>query len=497
VGKRTDSTGLGSLATGAVTALGLAVQTGLAAVVGVIIARELGRTAETDGFFAAYGVFIVLALAANALRIVVLPPLARARDDRRLGAETAEWALALGVFALPVLVLCAAAARPLAVLLTGFGPDAARDAAADTLPLVVVAALAQVFAGLAASALAALDDYVIAALGYIAGSVLGLAVILLRVHEDGVRAVALGMAVNGLVAVTVPVVALALRARRARMPRAAVKPQETTLTRRASLAGRGIALPLALQAAYLVCLPFAAREGVGAVTSFGYAYLLGSAVVAVTASSLGLVTSVPLTRAGFDTRQVANHVVSSSWLALLAVGATAGVFALAGEQLLSAVLGGSYVAHVGEQLGRLVAAFSPWMVATIGFSVALPVVFVANRTRRLGRFAALILAISVPLAALGQIAGGLPGLALALAVTTVIALGCVLHALHAARETFLGLGRAAGLVLIIAAVAFVPAGLLLPPLAAALAGLAVYAAVVALARPSGLYSSWRYLRALE
>ena len=63
--KRTAPAGLGSLATGAVTALSIAVQSGLAAVVGVIIARELGRTAETDGFFAAYGVFVVLALAAT------------------------------------------------------------------------------------------------------------------------------------------------------------------------------------------------------------------------------------------------------------------------------------------------------------------------------------------------------------------------------------------------------------------------------------------------
>ena len=45
--KPSAQTGLGSLATGAVTALAIAVQTGLAAVVGVIIARELGRTAET------------------------------------------------------------------------------------------------------------------------------------------------------------------------------------------------------------------------------------------------------------------------------------------------------------------------------------------------------------------------------------------------------------------------------------------------------------------
>ena len=36
----------------------------------------------------------------------------------------------------------------------------------------------------------------------------------------------------------------------------------------------GLALPFALQAIYLVCLPLAAHEGVGSVTSFGYAYLL-------------------------------------------------------------------------------------------------------------------------------------------------------------------------------------------------------------------------------
>ena len=83
------------------TALAIAVQSGLAAVVGVVIARELGRTAETDGFFAAYGVFIVLALAATAIRLVVLPPLGRARVERRLGQETAAWAVALAVVAVP------------------------------------------------------------------------------------------------------------------------------------------------------------------------------------------------------------------------------------------------------------------------------------------------------------------------------------------------------------------------------------------------------------
>src|SRR5262249_45705597 len=84
VSKRTDGPGLGSLGSGAITAAALAVQSGLAAVVGVVLARKFGRGAETDGFFAAYGVFIVLALAGTAIRVTVLPPLARARDAGRL-----------------------------------------------------------------------------------------------------------------------------------------------------------------------------------------------------------------------------------------------------------------------------------------------------------------------------------------------------------------------------------------------------------------------------
>ena len=78
-----------------------------------------------------------------------------------------------------------------------------------------------------------------------------------------------------------------------RCPRAALRPVGGSARSGLRLLANGVALPLALQAIYVVCLPLASREGEGAVTSFGYAYLLGSAVVAVTASSLGLVTAVP------------------------------------------------------------------------------------------------------------------------------------------------------------------------------------------------------------
>ncbi|MGL6280505.1 MAG: hypothetical protein ACRC50_13240, partial [Gaiella sp.] len=236
--KPSARTGLGSLATGAYTAAALVVQTGVAALVGVIIAREFGRSAETDGFFAAYGVFILLALVANAIRLVVLPPLAHARGDRRLGQETAAWAASLAVVALPVLATSILAAHPLSALLTGSGPEPAQDAAADALPLLTLAGVGQVYAGLAASALAALDDYLTAAIGYITGSTIGLAAILLRL-DDGVVVVAQGMALSALIAVVIPTTALAVRARRASMPATGVRPERTTLRDRVVRAGRG------------------------------------------------------------------------------------------------------------------------------------------------------------------------------------------------------------------------------------------------------------------
>ena len=359
---------------------------------------------------------------------------------------------------------------------------------------MVLAACAQLYAGLAASALAALDDYLTSAVSYIAGSVVGLGYILLRIDEDGVSAVALGMALNGLIAVALPTLALLRRARAEEMPRSGVRPSGPPVPQRLLEAGRSVALPLALQAVYVVSLPFAAREGVGAVTSFGYAYLAAAALVAVTSSSLGLVTSVPLARVGLGAADVARHVVSSSWLALVAAGATAGVFAVAGTSIVGPVLGDSYLADVGDELGRLIALLGPWMVFSIGFSVTLPLLFIQGRTRGLLAAALAVFAVHVPLAWLGQTVGGLAGLSLALSVTTLGTLALMLHRLHAVGPTLVALGLAAATVAAVACVAFLVPALLVRPGLAAAVGLALYAAALLAIRPAGLVGSWRYLR---
>jgi len=495
--QRTDPPGLGSLGSGAVTAAALAVQQGLAAVVGVVIAREFGRSGETDGFFAAYGVFVVIALIATAARAVLLPPLARARAERRLGGETTAYAVALSIVVVPLVAVSIFGANAIAWLLTGFDEGVARDTAAATLPWLVVAAVGQLYAGLGASALAALDDYRTAALGYALGSVLGLVFIVWRVGEDGMSAVAWGMALNAGVAVALPAFALVLRARSESMSPRSARPVGEGGGRRLGGIAAGVALPLALQALYLVCLPFAAGEGVGTVTSLGYAYLAGAAVIAVTASALALVTSVPLTRTGLDAVRVARHVDSSAWLALIAVGGTAGLFAVAGEPLADAVLGNAYGGGVGEELGHFVVALAPWMVVTVGVSATFPLVFVAGRGGMLPLVAVLVLAVHLPLVWLGDTVAGVYGLALALAVSTGVALVAMLALLQATAPTLRGLGVASGTVGVIAAIAFLPAGLVLGPVPGAAIGIPAYVVLLVLARPAGLRNAWHYLRSLS
>ena len=495
--KRTDSPGLGSLTSAALTAVSTLVVSAFAAIVGIVIAREFGRTDETDGFFAAYGVFIVIALAAQSIRIAVLPALTRARDERRLAGNIAGFATALVVVAVPLVLVVELAADPIAGLLTGDGSDIAQEACANGLRWMVPAAVAHLFAGLAASSLAALDDYATAALGYAAGSAAGLVLILTLVDSEGIVAVGWGMALNGVVALLVPAIVLASRARRSRMPATAVRPAGLPLASRLGVFAAAAALPIALQLLYVVCLPFAGRLGAGAVTSFGYAYLAAATLVSVTAFSIGLVSSVPLTRIGLGPGVSARHVVSAAWVALTVIGAAVGAFALAGGGIVEGVLGDAYGGDVGQEVARLVVILSPWMIASVGVNVAFPLAFVAERLRPLPWIGAAALVLQVLLA--WAFAGllDLDGLALALTLSTFLVLLALLRELDALSDGVRGVALAAATIAVFTVVAFFPAGLVLGSPAGAIVGLAAYVALMALVRPGGLRASWAYLRALQ
>ena len=79
------SRGRGAVRSGLQTGLSTAAVSGSAAVLGVILSRKFGHGVKTDGFFAAYGVYLALVLVAGSLRVVVLPRFVAARSAGRLG----------------------------------------------------------------------------------------------------------------------------------------------------------------------------------------------------------------------------------------------------------------------------------------------------------------------------------------------------------------------------------------------------------------------------
>jgi O-antigen/teichoic acid export membrane protein len=471
--------------------LGLALA---AAGAGAYLANRFGRNADTDGFLAAYAVYTLIVLAAQSLRLILVPELTRAAEEGRLGGELRAYATAFVAFAVPVSVLVGVFRHPIGELVTGSLPARSADVAAKALVVLVPAAFAWLLAGLAASGLAALDSYGSAAFGFGISGLVGLAVFVGLAGSVGIVALAWGLVVNGAIALAVPLVALLRRGALAG-PRAP----------RLDVGGRlwrvleGVAVPLALQAAYLVELRLSAGTGVGSVTSVTYAFLAATTLVGATGFALGVVSSAPLTRRGVDVAAAGRHVVHAAWVSLAFVGAAAGVCAIVGGRLVHAILGDDYAGGVGRDLGLLVVWLSPWMIGWIGFAVTYPIVFVAAKRRWILPVAAAGIVASVGFGLVFRAAWGLTGVALALGASTVLVALLLLAAVG--RRTLeigsFGVARAALALGAACALAFGPISLALPAVPSAVVGLAVYGALVLALRSQGLGEAWVYVRGLQ
>src|SRR5581483_9700152 len=267
-----------------------------------------------------------------------------------------------------------------------------------------------------------------------------------------------------------------------------------TAGRRLSLLLLGAALPVVLQAFSLVALRLLANLGVGRVTSFSYAYLLATTILGATAFSLSIISTAPLTRRGVDPQQAADHVVHATWISLAVTGAAAGVIALVGAPVFAFVLGNAY-----RGIGRIFLYLAPLLVAAAAYYAVFPLVFVAGRRRRLVGIAIGSLVLDTPIAYGFRAAWGLPGVAVSLAVATMLVVVALMLAIspRMLAPALGGLGRLIGVVGLLAAVAFGVPPLVLPAAAAAAAGLVVYAGGLVVLRSHGLEDAWAYVRALH
>jgi hypothetical protein len=200
-----------------------------------------------------------------------------------------------------------------------------------------------------------------------------------------------------------------------------------------------------------------------------------------------------------DAESAAEHVVHSAWISLAFVGAAAGLVALLGGRVVTAVLGPAFAGHVGDELGRLVVFLSPWMIGNAAFLITYPLLFVMHRTRLLIPLALAAVVIDVPISIVGRSLWGLTGVTVALGVTTLLVVLGLMASL-APKMLWLtvnGLGRLSLLVGAATALAFGGASLVFGAVPAAAAGLALYALLLLAIRQLGLAQAWHYVRALH
>jgi hypothetical protein len=347
-----------ALRSGALTGVAQIVVALSAAGAGALLAQKFGRTAETDGFLSAYGVYLVLVLAAQTLRLVVVPDLTRARSEDRLAEEVDAYGVAFLAFAVPASLLVALLSRPLGDAITGSLPPVSAHVAGRALAILVPAAFLQLLAALAASALAAQDSYGTAALGYATGGIVGLVVFAAFADSHGIVALAWGLAANGAVSLGVPAAKLLRRGLIGRR----LPPSLGVLARLRHLL-EGAAVPLALQGCYLLSLRFAAKLGVGSVTTFSYAYL---------AAALGFLSCIPLglgLRALWGLPGIAIAVGLSTLLIALgllrAIASRSLAIAAVGLARLALAVGGA----AALAFGGLALALSPVLAAVAGVVV--------------------------------------------------------------------------------------------------------------------------------
>jgi O-antigen/teichoic acid export membrane protein len=492
--KRSPESGRSAVQSGFLTGLSFLTVSGAAAIAGAYLAHKFGRNVRTDGFMAAYGVYLVLVLGAQSFRMVVVPDLTRAAAAGSLADEFRAYVISFALVAVPATLVVALLPNFFGELITGRLPHESAAIAGRALPWLVPAAFGQLLAALAASALAARDSYLVAAAGFAAGAIGGVLMFILLATDHGLISLAWGLALNAALAVALPAVALIQRGGRFRRGRVPLH-----LRRRLWRLLYGAAIPLAVQGIYVIGLRFAAGTGTGNVTSLSYAYLLAAMFVSATAFSLSLIAAAPLTRRGVDPETAADHVVHTSWIALAIVGAATGLVALVGGRVVTAALGDAYAGHVGEQLGRLVVYLSPWMVAWAAFSITYPLLFVMHRTRLLVPIAVAGVLVDIPISIAGRAWWGLTGVTVAMGVTMGLIVLGLMWALSPRTLVLavVGLLRLSALVGAATALAFGGASLLLAAIPAAAAGLALYALILLAVRQLGLAAAWHHVRALR
>jgi peptidoglycan biosynthesis protein MviN/MurJ (putative lipid II flippase) len=460
----------------AITALTQVASMTLGAAIALVILLRFGKNRETDGLFAAYGVYGIVVVVAQTFRTTVVARLVESPSlfaalDRYLGAIAAIF-LGAGI---PLVAL----GDPLAHLLIGHLGSTATHTARIALLVLWLAAGAQLVSALLAAALAVREEFAVPGGAYVIGGVVSITGVLAFAPLLGIQAVPLALCLGGVT--TASVMALRL-ARLGYRPRpGGLVPDGRSVSRAGLLLWAAVGA-VSGQVAYVVTIGFAARLGPGAPTLYTYANFVFILFMAGVAGSMSIVLA-PRIAETWDRRPESLHgpmleVFRAGLMMMLPVVA---VVAIAGPVVARVALSARDARTVVDVLLML----SGGLVAGIAVPVPQIAIYTEGRYGTLAAISAAGVAIQFGLCAAVLGLHSLVALAAA-SLTTGVVLAVVTLVVVFGPETGRALRwifRETVLVGAVAALVFVPAGAIgfaggpvVRPIAA-LAGLAAFVAI--------------------
>jgi peptidoglycan biosynthesis protein MviN/MurJ (putative lipid II flippase) len=451
----------------AITAVTQIASMGLGAVIAVVILLRFGKDVETDGLFAAYGVYGILVVIAQSFRTTIV---ARLVEGRSLFAELDRHLGAVGVVFLLAAIPLVALAEPLAHLLVGKLGTTAVHAARTALLILWFAAGAQLASALLAAALAVRDEFALPGAAYVAGGLVSIAALLALAPLIGIQSVSLALCLGGA---TTAALMFARLVRLGYRPSPAGLVPDGRSVARAALLVWAAAGAIGAQVTFVVTIGFAARLGEGSPTLYTYANFLFILFLAAIAGSMTIVLA-PHVAETWDGRPESLHapMIEVFRAGLVMTAPVVGVVAVAGQ----AAAGIALDAHDAREVVDVFLVLSGGLVPAIAMPVVMVAMYSSGRYGTLAAVAALgvVLQFALCAAVLGLhsvVALAAASLATGLFGATVM---LVLVFGRGAGRVIGMLGRELALVSAVAALAFGP------PLALGLVGGKVVQPVAAL-----------------
>jgi hypothetical protein len=369
--------------------------------------RSFGIDGRTDGFFVALALYAIFGIFSQSIRVTSAPLLVGTRPQ----ITSTQFAFALGLIALPVLVVTVPLAGPLARLLAPGLDETARHVTETALPILGAAMILQLWAAGAATLLVVRDRFRAVAMAYGGGAAAGLSSYIALQHTTGVLTLGWSMLAMALVTLAIMLGALDGRVPISAAPHARGAPRPKQLFAcTASILGR-TGIYLAFNGLYLVTLAFAGHYHAGDATIVSYAYLFASYLVTGTGFVLGVARVADMTRGARSEWQaiLAGTVPQGfRYAMLLSAPALVGLVAF-GAPLVGALLPSSLLSSEVAELQRFALLMLPWLVTAQLVNLLLPVMFALGRARTLNACAPLLVGVQLAITAIAGMLFGLNG----------------------------------------------------------------------------------------